>query len=203
MLNILYQISPLRKAGVGQKNPRECLWCVCLAAHSDTSWRGSSVHFPKWTVFSGEGITIFSNRAPNNYQILQEHLDMGISQWFPSAQYFPVQTRQSCCGQQGGGMLIMDLPGVLLSSHCCIQNVMPFQPVNGDLLVWNMFTTNKNNWEALQTLRKVYPVCKQCWLQLWCDLGLFAESHNNFMSSAVAPLCFRSLGKVISLLLSF
>lgn len=76
--------------------------------------------------------------------------------------------------------------GVLLSSHCCIQNVVPFLSVNGDLLDWNMFTPNKNNWEALQALRKLYPVCKQCCLHLWCDLCLFAESQKNFRSSGIS-----------------
>lgn len=42
----------------------------------------------------------------------------------------------------------------------------------GDLLDWNMVTPKKNTWEALQTLRKLYPVCKQSWLHLWCDSWL-------------------------------
>lgn len=87
------------------------------------------------------------------------------SLWSLSSQYFPVQTWQSCWGQQGGGMLIMDLPlqwgasarGVLLSSHCCIQNVMLVQLVNGDLLDWNMFTSNKNNLGSFANFRKALP----------------------------------------------
>lgn len=58
----------------------------------------------------------------------------------------------------------MDLPlqrgasarGVLLSSHCCIQNVMPVQLEIFWIGIWS--PQKINIWEALQTLRKLYSV---------------------------------------------
>lgn len=45
---------------------------------------GSSTQLcSKRAVISGKGITIFSNRAPSNYQILQKHLDVGICGFHP------------------------------------------------------------------------------------------------------------------------
>lgn len=151
---------------------------LCLPAHCNSGLQDRRTWlFSKWTVISGEGITIFSNSVPCNYQILQEHLDNGnlcglhLPSTFQCSWDNPVDTRRWNANYKSS-LMMMSLckqsPTLfpLLYTKCALwPKVLPVQLVNRNLLGLEHVHLNKNTWKALQTLIRLYPACRPCWLQ--------------------------------------
>lgn len=133
---------------------------------------GSSTQLcSKRAVISGKGITIFSNRAPSNYQILQKHLDVGICGFHPLGTFHCRHDDPAV----DTGRWYANYGSVFVMKSLCKTSPTQFSPLytNGiygidcclfsrDILDVECVHPEQNTWQALHTLTRLYPICKQC-----------------------------------------